>query len=1171
MTRWRRSPTRRSGQGGRDDAAARTGPGNHGAARANSRAAVVVDEYDELILLRSSPDAAPRPEDVAELARALVGGDEYFTLVVGADGAGGELWARLGTVLDSLRAKGVTAVRLVLSGAGARRAGRPALAQRIADAWGIEVIAPDAGVLILPGGSLLARGGDGPGHGWQSFTPGAEPSPLGPRSPAPAWQPALTRLPGRTAGGYVVEQVPAGILVRSAREPRAWAADLCYSVPVDGAHLTVLVCASRLSGDAEVPAEEIASLLTALPASTRSTVRLAPCGPVDLLSLAQDTAEMLGADVEVWTGLPLVVGSETEPVVRPVLIGADAEPTWAPFVEAVACRPYGADGTDGPAAPRLLRWRSPLAEGARTDGGVVRLSDRWQVAVTRSGLVVGPHGEPPAVAGRPVSPEQLAIEVDLRGATADDALFAGLSRLLSDLGTGVREFVSLHRAAPPAGSDDAGFRLLRLAIEHNVSLVEPKPVEAVPAPAPPTVRTVATPRAAPPTAESAASQPGPTASQPVARAEAPAAAAAHPAPAAGRPAPASAPVNAAGPAADEFAPPAPVTLPDLMTSSESAQADSPGRPPEQARPLGPVRVRGDLPIPGRANPPARVGERSTPPPGDDPSPRPEPRVPPASTVQDPTRADPPAPTRSGRGSGERPLPPSLARIPMTPVTPREPAAPEGPEAPAEPASAPRPPASPEPPAATEPPAELRAPAAFGSPAVPQTPATPGSPQSSAAADLPDAPHPPAAPEPPAVSQGPATPSSPQPSAAADAPGTPHAPAVSQGPAMSSTPYPPAASGSPVPEDSPAAPDGPAMPEPPVPPGSLVASGPPTPHPSPATSQPPPTSQPRTAADPPASGGVPATSEPPAAAQAPAAPEAQAERPLSPAEHRARPAATVVGGARSGPAVKPLRRSTEAERTKFRSLVQPIWERHSAAVNRAMTRMPALRGGQVDAARIDLVAVHVHLSGGLSELDGHEPGSPGGHALPEAYLACLASGLSRLPSYRGAAARGGLPADGDLERFVPGTVLHEPGPVSALPIGDAAGLPAAGGYVIWSSTGRRVRPLAGSGSGTGPEEIVFPPGTAFRVLGVRSAGQAPIVLLSEIIRAGSGTGDRPGVLGDADRAALERLDEALRRQAPTTGAASPAAWPVRCAAPLGEASGWREAASRPGEPPAPPAF
>jgi hypothetical protein len=248
----------------------------------------------------------------------------------------------------------------------------------------------------------------------------------------------------------------------------------------------------------------------------------------------------------------------------------------------------------------------------------------------------------------------------------------------------------------------------------------------------------------------------------------------------------------------------------------------------------------------------------------------------------------------------------------------------------------------------------------------------------------------------------------------------------------------------------------------------------------------------------------------------------------------------------------VRRSTEAERTEFRSLAQPVWERHSAAVNRAMTRMPALRGAQVDAARTDLVAVHIHLSGGHGELDHRKPDGAG---IPACYTACLASGLCRLPSYRGVAVRGGLPADGDLERFVPGTLLRDPEPVSALPIGVAADRSAAvGGYVIWSFTGRRVRPLLGAGPGSASDEVVFPPGTGFRVLDVRSAGPAPIVLLSEVRGAGPGTGDLLGVLDDADRVTLGRLDEALSRQVPSPGGTAPATWPARCAESLGEETG-----------------
>ncbi|MFB9840433.1 hypothetical protein ACFFNX_50645, partial [Actinoallomurus acaciae] len=263
-------------------------------------------------------------------------------------------------------------------------------------------------------------------------------------------------------------------------------------MPVDDDHPTVLVDASESRGEPDVPAEDIAALLAALPDPTRVTVRLAPCGPLDLLSIAQDTAEMLGVEVEVLTGLPLLVGTDAEPDVRPILIGPDAEPTWAPFVEAVACRPFDADGRV--LEPRLVRWRSPMSGIRRTDPAPVPLSDRWQVCVTRAGLSVGPRGEQPDVTGRPVSPEQLAVEVNLRGAPADDALFSDLSRLLSEIGTGVRDFVTVHRDLPSQQPEGEDFRLLRLAIDHGVSLAEPPPSETLPEPAMPTVHTVAIPR-----------------------------------------------------------------------------------------------------------------------------------------------------------------------------------------------------------------------------------------------------------------------------------------------------------------------------------------------------------------------------------------------------------------------------------------------------------------------------------------------------------------------------------------------------------------------------------------------------------------------------------------------------------------------------------------------------
>ncbi|GLY86794.1 hypothetical protein [Actinoallomurus iriomotensis] len=998
MTRWRRASTRRDRDRQHPAVSPRKGRAGR-AGRAKDRPAVVVDEYDDLILLRSSADASPRPDSVAELARFLSGGDDgqkVFTVVVGADGADAELWARLGAVLDSLRDRGVRTVRLALSGAGASRSGRPAMAQRIADAWGINVIAPDAGVIIVPGGSLFALGADGPDRGWRSFTPGAKPTSLGPRSPAPLWQPELARLPGRTAAGHVVEQVPAGILVRSAKAPATRAGHLCYAVPVDDDHPTVLVDAPESSDGPEVPAEDIAALLAALPDPTRATVRLAPCGPLDLLSVGQDTAEMLGAEVEVLTGLPLVVGTDAEPDVRPVLIGADAEPTWAPFVEAVACRPYDADGRA--VEPRLVRWRSPMSGIRRTDPAPVPLSDRWQVCVTRAGLSVGPRGEQADIAERPVSSGQLAIEVNLRGAPADDALFTDLSRLLSEIGTGVRDFVTIHRdltSHQPAGED---FRLLRLAIDHGVSLAEPPPAEAPPEPAMSAVQTVAVPRSRRP--QEPAVAPAPRSSETrTGFAEPARATESMPAgpPANGGPPRPDAPRMNSGPA---------------VPATGGPTAYGPGAPVTNDGPVTPSNG-------GPATPAS--GDAATPGEGAEPAPRRDPADSAPAATEGPGRppGTPPTPR------GVQPLPPRLDPIPLTPVTPRSPADPDSSGGDAE---------------RTFRPQSL-------TPAIPATPAEPATPAT------------------------PATPAKPA------EPARPAEPMEVTEPTESAAPR--------ITTES-------------------------------------------AAATPPA-----APPAPPRLAETPAA---------APVKPVVSPAA--AQGTRPRPPVKAVRRSTEAERAEFRTLAQPVWERHSASVNRAMTRMPALRGVQVDAARTDLVAVHIHLSGGEDELGQGDGGVPAG------YTACLSSGLCRLPSYRGVVVRGGLP-EGGLERFMPGSVVREAGPVSALPIGIAAGLSAAaGGYVIWSATGRRVRPLLGSTPGAASDEVVFPPGVAFRVLDVRAAGPAPVVLMTEVTGGGP-VDERPGGLDDADRATLERLDEALRRQASSTGGASADAWPARCAEPLGE--------------------
>ncbi|MEU5023491.1 hypothetical protein [Streptomyces milbemycinicus] len=446
-------------------------PGGGGRGRGG---ALLVEEHGGVMLLRSPSDDTLSTSDVADLVRALSADPEHtVTVVAGADASSaGELWPRLGGVLDSLRSDGVGVVRLVLSAAGDDRPDEPAVARRIADAWEVEVIAPDGVALVVPGGGLFVperrsgRGGErggGERGGWWRFAPGAEPVRIGSRQPAPAWQPAVEHLPAGTSGGYSVEQIPAGVLVRSrdANPPRP--DDLCYAVPADPRGPTVLLGAPQ---DEDVPAGDLTELLTALPEAVRPRVRLAPGGPRDILRTSQSVADSLGVELVVRTGMPLMsYGSPAEPgTVRSVLVGADGAPRWQSFVDAVVCAP-AREGESAP-SPRLLRWSPPVPGRGSAEHGAIRLSERWRVTVTRAGLwITDTESEPPPATGRAVDPEGPAIELGHPGQPIDATLYPVLGRLLGGLGADVCGRARLFVLGTCA---DGGRELRRTAAEHGL-------------------------------------------------------------------------------------------------------------------------------------------------------------------------------------------------------------------------------------------------------------------------------------------------------------------------------------------------------------------------------------------------------------------------------------------------------------------------------------------------------------------------------------------------------------------------------------------------------------------------------------------------------------------------------------------------------------------------------
>ncbi|MFB7905930.1 hypothetical protein ACFC1T_05845 [Kitasatospora sp. NPDC056076] len=217
-------------------------------------------------------------------------------------------------------------------------------------------------------------------------------------------------------------------------------------------------------------------------------------------------------------------------------------------------------------------------------------------------------------------------------------------------------------------------------------------------------------------------------------------------------------------------------------------------------------------------------------------------------------------------------------------------------------------------------------------------------------------------------------------------------------------------------------------------------------------------------------------------------------------------------------------SSAADRDAFRTLLGEHYHRGAGRVEPAVTRLPGLRSTGRDDLKPDLVAVLLHHEGTdvPAAREAVVAAARGGAPGPLApYLACLASGLRRLPSHHGAVLLGtDLPPE-VLEAYPPGLALVEPAPVTGLS-SPAADLGSAVEFVVWSTTGRRTAVFGADGE---VPQVTFAPGTGFVVVGTvpgDGAARPARVLLRE-------TGGPTTPDADRDRSARDRLRAWLERR------------------------------------------
>ncbi|MET8759996.1 hypothetical protein [Lentzea sp. NPDC004782] len=252
--------------------------------------------------------------------------------------------------------------------------------------------------------------------------------------------------------------------------------------------------------------------------------------------------------------------------------------------------------------------------------------------------------------------------------------------------------------------------------------------------------------------------------------------------------------------------------------------------------------------------------------------------------------------------------------------------------------------------------------------------------------------------------------------------------------------------------------------------------------------------------------------------------AEPERPVEPPFTEPEPEVPVVREVRAATVVEFAdRSSTAAEQSRLAVSAGTHYTEALAAVNVGLSAWPMLR----PEAKADYVAVCLLLGTGAAGAVALNRGLGEGAPEPfDGYLACLTSGLRRLPTHRKVVLR--QEKLHGRQPYPVGTVLIEPGFLSASAQLDVTTPGADLDVLIWPATARRTSELF---MGRAFEETVFHGGCRLKVLGLRvdeseQDGDVPrprqALLVRELL-----PGEDPGAADARDDAALAKLDQAWR--------------------------------------------
>ncbi|ONI83112.1 hypothetical protein ALI144C_16530 [Actinosynnema sp. ALI-1.44] len=228
-----------------------------------------------------------------------------------------------------------------------------------------------------------------------------------------------------------------------------------------------------------------------------------------------------------------------------------------------------------------------------------------------------------------------------------------------------------------------------------------------------------------------------------------------------------------------------------------------------------------------------------------------------------------------------------------------------------------------------------------------------------------------------------------------------------------------------------------------------------------------------------------------------------------------------------------------ERAWLRKTLSRDFDTMAHSVSRILSEHPGFQGDARSSADVlaDTVAVQLYLSARGESIDQALRTAANGPHVP--FARCVVSGLTRLPSHRGATIFTASPAEAQWQLYRQRNLvtdwsfihaLTEPGPDQQ---GDTD-------VLVWSMTARRTRLLEPGGADQVDNRVVFVPGTSFKILelaGPQADGTRGRILLRELAASEIDENGRVDTRASLDELGLTSLRQCVERwaSAPLKGA------------------------------------